>query len=85
MGFSINCAVGGLLKIHTEIKVAQKLVRVNTKKISQPKSRKKGTRDNKKLMDINKKKRKGKSFGIQAGLLKYLYFFLSNTTNDIFK
>lgn len=32
MGFSINCAVGGLLKIHTEIKVAQKLVRVNKKK-----------------------------------------------------
>lgn len=32
MGFSINCADGGLLKIHTEIKVEQKLVRVNTKK-----------------------------------------------------
>lgn len=30
MGFSINCADGGLLKIHTEIKAAQKLLRVNT-------------------------------------------------------
>lgn len=32
MVFSINCADGGLLKIYTEIKVAQKLVRVNTQK-----------------------------------------------------
>lgn len=38
-------------------------------------------------MDVNKKKGGGggNPFVIQAGLLKYLYFFLSKTTNDIFK
>lgn len=83
MGFSINCADGGLLKIHTEIKVAQKLGRVNTKKpLSLTPERKEQEATKSSWMLIKKKE---KSFVIQAGLLKYLYFFLSNTTNDIFK
>lgn len=75
MGFSINCADGGLLKIHTEIKVAQKLVRVNThtKKIS--KSRKKGTTDNKKPMDVNKKKKKRKILWYPSMTFKISLFF----------
>lgn len=65
MGFSINCADGGLLKIHTEIKVAQKLVRVNTHKKSLSPERKEQQTTKSPWMLI-KKKRKGKSFGIQA-------------------